>query len=120
MVQIKGLSFLDSLPYFIIPGLVMVLGFYWLMPALEKRGINPYISYSLALGFPLLLMFIASFVVLYFEGQSLSVNSIMQRFRLKPIKGQDWLWIGGVLVAEILINSQFAKLTQRAISRGWI
>ena len=114
------LSFWESLPFFIVPGALMAAGFYWVMPALEKWGVNLYISYSLALGLPLLLMLIASMVFIAIEGVGFTWPEIKQRFRLYPIKGRDWLWVGGVFIAEMALYLLVSRLTQRLISSGWI
>lgn len=119
-MNLKSLSFWQSLPFFILPGALMAAGFYWLMPALERRGLTPYFSYSLALGLPLLIMLIASLVYLYIEQQCLSWQVIQQRFRLFPIKGKGWLWVGGVFIAEMGLYFLFSRISNGLIQSGWI
>jgi membrane protease YdiL (CAAX protease family) len=81
-----------ALLYFGIPALVFVVSVYYLIPFLMNQGITEFVSYSLSLLIPLILMLIASLVALRMEGYPLNWESIKERFRLRKMDRSDWLW----------------------------
>jgi len=109
-----------SILFFGIPALGMALGFYLLMPALLGRGMKPYTAYSLALGFPLLLMGVAAVIAFRLEGGQFSLPAMLERFRYKRMSGMDWLWTGGIFALEMIVYSQFSRVTNMLIESGVI
>lgn len=117
---LKALSWGGAILYFGIPALLMVFGFYVLMPFFIRRGMTEYYAYSLGLGIPLFLLLIAALVGYRLEGHPLDWASLTERFRYAPMKPSDWLWTGGIFAAAVLVNTQFARITRAAIDRGLI
>jgi len=109
-----------SILYFGIPALGMSFGFYVVMPALLRRGMLPYYAYSLALGLPLLLMGVAAVIAFRMEGGVFNLPTMLERFRYKRMSGKDWLWTGGIFALEMLVYSQFSRVTKALIDSGVI
>ncbi|MBN2554819.1 MAG: CPBP family intramembrane metalloprotease [Anaerolineales bacterium] len=119
-VKIQPMGWGLSILYFGIPAVAMALGFYVVMPALLRRGMVPYYAYSLALGLPMLLMGAAAVLIFRLESGSFDLTAMLARFRYKPMSGADWLWTGGIFALEMLVYTQFSRVTAWLIERGLI
>ena len=99
----KPMKLGESLLYFGIPALVFVFGFWVLMPWFIGLGILPYYAYMLGLGIPLIIMFVASLYWLKLEGYPINWNSIQERYRVKKMDRQAWIWsIVALLLGSVL------------------
>jgi len=123
--SLKPMGLPLALLYFGIPALVFVLSVYYLIPYFMAQGITEFMSYSLSLLIPLIVMFIASLIALRVEGYPLTWNSMKERFRLRRMDRTDWKWtivsliimfvgagIFGVLGQLLVINKIIPLPTQ--------
>lgn len=117
---LAGMSWGGSLLYFGIPALLMVSGYYLVMPALIRRGMLPYYAYVIGLGVPLLMMLAASLVVLRLEGYPVNLESLAVRFRYQKMKGSDWLWTGGIFILEMAVYQLLVRVSAWLIETGVI
>jgi len=90
---IKPMPFWMSLLFFGIPSAFGWIGVYIVMPALNKQGFPMFWNFWLCLTVPLAGMLIASLVAFRLEGRPFTRAEIKARFRLKPVRGKDWLWV---------------------------
>ena len=109
-----------ALLYFGIPALIFVLSVYFLIPFFMSRGLTEFMSYSLSLLIPLVLMFIASLVALRMEGYPVSWESIQERFRLRSMNRTDWVWMVVSFVVMMVGAGIFGVLGQLLVINGVI
>ena len=107
-VPIKPMPFWMALLFFGIPMLIATLGIYVCIPWLDKLGVPLFINFFLFTAGPMMLMFLAAFVAYRLEGNPLLWSQVKERFRLKPLKGKDWLWTVGL--AGVYIGGYFSLL----------
>lgn len=117
---LKPLPPSTALLYFGIPALVLVFSVYYLIPYFMGRGNTEFVSYSLALLIPLILMLAASFIGLRMEGYPVNWESIKQRFRLRKMDRTDWIWTGISLVIMLVSAGVFGVLGQILVTNGLI
>lgn len=98
---IKPMPFWMSLLYFGIPSLITTVGIYIGIPTLDRVGVPLFLNYILFTAGPLILMFMAAFVAYRLEENPLSWNQVKERFRLRPLKGKDWLWTLGLVIVYV-------------------
>jgi membrane protease YdiL (CAAX protease family) len=91
--SLKPMPFWMSLLYFGIPSAAGWVSVYIVMPALNKLGFPMFWNFWLCLTVPLAGMLITSLVAFRLEGRPLTWTEIKARFRLKPVRGKDWLWV---------------------------
>lgn len=117
---LKPLPLPQALLYFGIPALVFVLCVYILIPLFIAQGMTEFISYSLSLLIPLVLLLIASLVALRAEGYPLTWVSIQERFRLRRMDRTDWIWTIVSFLVMIIGAGIFGVLGQLLVINGWL
>lgn len=103
-LALKPLTFWPSLLYFGLPALLFVAGFWLLMPWLISLGMLSYYAYLIGIGIPLAVLLALSFVWMRLEGFHISMATLRDRLRLKPMTGKAWLWSLGALLAGSVIG----------------
>jgi membrane protease YdiL (CAAX protease family) len=81
--------------------LIATLGIYVCIPWFGQRGVPLFTNFFLFTLGPMILMFLAAFVAYRLEGNPLSWVHVKDRFRLRPLKGVDWLWTAGLAIVYI-------------------
>lgn len=109
-----------ALLYFGIPAIVFVLSVYLLIPYFMELGITEFMSYSLSLLIPLIVMFIASLIALKMEGYPVNWNSIQERFRLRRMDRTDWVWTAVSFLVMMIGAGIFGVLGQLLVVHGMI
>ena len=117
---LKPMPFPLALLYFGIPALIFVLSVYYLIPFFMNLGITEFMSYSLSLLIPLILMLIASLVALRVEGYPITWVSLKERFRLRRMDRTDWIWTIVSFVVMFIGAGIFGVLGQMLVMRGLI
>lgn len=115
---IKPMSFGVSLLFFGIPALVLVFGFHFVMPVLIKHGFAPFYAYFVALGLPLVLMIVATFVAYRQEGNAMSWEALKKRFRLDGLSGKMWLLTVGISIGILILYGICIKLNSLLLIKG--
>ena len=111
---------LPALLYFAVPAFVLVLSVYGLIPFFIQQGFTEFMSYSLALLFPLIALFVAALAALRMEGYAVNRETIQERFRLRKMDRTDWLWTIICLVIMFVGAGIFGVLGQILITKGVI
>ena len=93
---IKPMPFWLSSLFFGIPSAIGWLGVYVGLPALARAGVPLFWNSLLCIVGPLALMLAAAFVAYRLEGHPLSWAGVRARFRLKPLRGEEWFWTLGL------------------------
>ena len=117
---LKPMPFPLALLYFGIPALAFVLSVYYMIPFFMEQGITEFMSYTLSLLIPLIVMLIASLIALRREGYSVNWESMRERFRLQKMDRTDWLWTVVSLVLMFVGAGIFGVLGQVLVTRGLI
>jgi len=117
---IKPLRLPQALLYFGIPSFVFILCVYILLPFLRELGMSEFVSYSLSLLLPLILMLAAALIALRLEGWSLTWGSVRERFRLRRLEARDGAWIAGSLLAMFVLAGIFGYISQLILATGAI
>ena len=100
-VSLKPMPIWMSLLCFAIPSLIITVGIYVGVPTLNRVGVPMFLNFTLFTAGPLVLMFVAAFVAYRLEGNPMSWAGVKERFRLKPLKGKDWLWTLGLVIVSV-------------------
>jgi membrane protease YdiL (CAAX protease family) len=120
-IKLKPLFFWPSVLFFGLPALLFVAGFWAGMPWLISLGMLPYYAYLISLCIPLVILLLLSLLWLHLEGLPVSRESLVERFRLKPMNGKAWLWsLGALLVGGILGFAAVSSLSSMLVSSGII
>lgn len=100
-----GQRFLQPMPFrvsllcFGIPSAIGWLGLYAGLPLLAQAGVPLFWNYLLCLVGPIVLLTLAAFAAYRLEGRPWSWDGLRARFRLRAIKGRDWLWTAALMLA---------------------
>jgi membrane protease YdiL (CAAX protease family) len=106
--------------FFGLPTLLLVLSVYCLAPRLRGWGISPYVSLDLAFLVPFALLFCASLAAYGMAGHAWTWAKFKERFRLRRMDGDDWLWTVGLFVFALASYLPLKALTARFIAEGVI
>jgi membrane protease YdiL (CAAX protease family) len=109
-----------ALLYFGIPALVFIFCVYVLIPFFIAQGMTEFMSYSVSLMIPLILMLIASLIALRMEGYPINWISIKERFRLRAMDRTDWAWTVVSLIVMMIGAGIFGVLGMLLIMKGII
>lgn len=91
--QVKPISLIKSIILFSIPGVVGFFGFYYIIPILNKIDIPLILTFPFFLWVGILPLLPLSIFLYKKENRKHSLEDFKQRFRLKKIKGKEWLWV---------------------------
>jgi membrane protease YdiL (CAAX protease family) len=86
-----------------VTGLAIYLGIYYGVPWLLEKNVSLLAAFFFFLWLPVIpLLPLSLYLYATVEGGQLSFAAVAERFRLVPIQGREWLWVGGaVLVTAV-------------------
>lgn len=95
-----------SLLCFGLPSLIFWITIHIGVPQLIKMGVPMFSAFLvICFGGPFFLLLMAAFVAYYLENQSTTQSVTWQdfkiRFRLNPIRGQQWFWTVGLIIFSL-------------------
>jgi membrane protease YdiL (CAAX protease family) len=114
---IRPMGFVQSLAYFGVPALGMVVGFHLVRPWLVSMGLQPFYAYGLGLGVPLALLWLAAILAHRRECSGLTLQN---RLRLHPMNGKTWLWVLATSIVGLLGAGLLAGLSFVLINNGFM
>ncbi|HSL73416.1 MAG TPA: CPBP family intramembrane glutamic endopeptidase [Ilumatobacteraceae bacterium] len=89
-----------SLLLFGVPGVVLVVTVHLVNPVLVEAGVPLVVSFTLSLYGVLFGLLVATFVALRRSGHPMHRAALVERLRLRPLRGREWWWVvGAVAVA---------------------
>jgi membrane protease YdiL (CAAX protease family) len=97
------LGLAQSLLFFGVPAVALILLFHLLMPALIRAGLLPFHAYSLALSGLFLGLTVAALIGYRLEGHPMTWGRFTSRFRLRRMDRRDWLWTIAVFLAAFAL-----------------
>jgi membrane protease YdiL (CAAX protease family) len=103
--QLQPIPFWHTLVLFGIPGAIVYVDIYFVVPYLVRAGVPLVLCFPPLLMLPVLLP--AALVLLGQEGNKVSWSSLRERFRLHPMSGKQWLWALGTLFAAQVSDGLF-------------
>ncbi|UCH96371.1 MAG: CPBP family intramembrane metalloprotease, partial [Candidatus Aminicenantes bacterium] len=107
-----------SLLFFGIPGLLIFLGVYWLVPFLVNQGIPLISAYFLVIWGPIIVLFIIILRRWLHSSKAGKKKTFKEYFNLRTLRGKAWLWvIAGLLAAQVLevLLSPSSKILARLL-----
>ena len=111
--DIKSISLTKSIIFFGIPGLILYVGFYYIIPILNEIQVPIILSFPFFLWIGILPLLPISIYLYKKENKEYSIEGFKNRFRLNKIKGKDWFWVMGgiifVIVFDFVIGEPIAK-----------
>ncbi len=113
--KIRPLGIMSTIVYWAIPATILYVSHYILVPILIRRTSLPYlIGYLIAWVSTMVLFFIAAVVAYRLEGNPIRLATFTERYRLRRMNRQDWIWTLGIL--GFVIISYFGL----AFTSGWL
>ncbi len=119
--EIQSMPFWLSLLLFGIPTAVFFASFYVGIPLLERVGLEPIVSFLMALTVPMALMFTAALVGYHkIEGRPLNRAAFAVRMRFPRLRLKDLLWGVMVFVVGVAGAALLSQVSRGLIDAGWI
>jgi membrane protease YdiL (CAAX protease family) len=119
--ELRPLGWIQSIFYFGIPALTLLVSFYGFRPWLERQGYSPLVSYLTAICIPLALMFAAALIGYHqVEGHPLNWDAFRSRMRYPGLTGKDLLLGFGVFTLGMIGYGAFSALNLGLIDTGVI
>ncbi len=91
-MKVKPMGIGLSILHFGIPSAILCFSIYFVMQKLFQNGTNHFINFYISIVIPLALMLVASLLAYKFEGNNIKWETFAERFRLRRMTKQDWLW----------------------------
>jgi len=111
--NIKPISLKNSIILFSIPGIILFIGFYYIIPILNKIDVPLLLSFPFFLWIGIIPLLPVSIFLYKKEKREHSTLDFKKRFRLEKIKRRDWLWVVGgisfVIVSDFVIGEPISK-----------
>jgi hypothetical protein len=98
---IPPLTLARALLFFGLPLLLMTGIFWGLIPLLDLMAVRLFNAWVISLGIPMLILTLLSVRYYRKEGNPWTLHHFLERFRLRPLNGADWLWT--FLLAALLL-----------------
>ncbi|WP_456279078.1 CPBP family intramembrane glutamic endopeptidase [Bacillus sp. AK128] len=113
--ELKPMYLGESLLYFGIPSIILYINIYYGVPYLDSIGIPLIISFPLALYGLLGLLFFTSLIAYKIEGNPVTKEAFVKRFRLQAMNKKMWMIsIGTFLV--IMVLEEMLKFTSKLLA----
>lgn len=102
-LSVKALNLKQAILYFIIASTPFFIGIYFIIPSYVSENSNNFWPFALAIILPLLLLLIYAILIGIKEKSSEGLKGVLERWNLKKMKKNDWLWTF-VLISIIFIG----------------
>jgi membrane protease YdiL (CAAX protease family) len=113
--NIRPMGIVPTIVYWVIPAAILYVSHYVLVPLFIRRTSQPYlVGYLIAWVSTMALFFIAAFAAYRLEGNPIRQAIFKDRYRLRRMSWQDWIWTLGILAFVII--SYFGL----AFTSGWL
>ena len=116
----RPFGLIASIFLFGIPTLALFGVYYGVMPLLIRMGWLPFYAYAFAFSLLFIGLLIAAFVGYRVEGNPLTWHDFAQRFRLRRMNRQDWLWTFGGFFVGLVLFFVIQLVTTWLLRNGWI
>jgi membrane protease YdiL (CAAX protease family) len=94
-------------------------GIYFLIPALQSRGLTFLASYLISFYPPFIALFLLALLLYRLEGNVATWAAFKQRYRLAPVHGRTWLWVVGLVVFGLLSTLALSFTARWLASFSW-
>ena len=101
--RIKPMSGGLSILFFGIPAFISYIAIYGLMQHLHEANVPAIVNYFTSFVSLMMCMLLAALVAYRMEGNAISVKAFTERFRLSPMRRDDWLWAFGLFIFQALM-----------------
>lgn len=115
----QALGLAQSMVYFAIPALFLMIGVHGVMPWFnETFGTPPFYGYFVGVTPPLAGMLLASLLAMRREGHALRWRVVRRRLRLGPMDRGAWLWTLAAITVAYILAGVFTALNGVLLARG--
>jgi len=104
-MKIRPMPLWQSILLFGTPGLFLYLGLYYSIPFFQQMGYSKAALFAFFLWLPLLPLLPLSIILFKREQKNQPDLDFKQRFRLKRLTKNHWLWILGGMIATFLLDN---------------
>ena len=119
--KIDPMGWVQSLCYFGVPAIALLVSFYKFRPWLENQGYSALESYLASVCVPLALIFAAALVGYHkVEGHPLNWDVFRSRMRYPELKAKDFLWGFAIYIIGMIGFGALSLLSSGLIDAGWI
>lgn len=118
--NVKPMPVWESLLYFFVITLLMIVCFYVVRPSLEQLGSNEYSAYLLSLSIVGVVMLVWTFIALRCEGNLKNRETFLNRLRLKSLTPGLLGWSIGLGLLMLLSTANISPLISKLISGGFL
>jgi len=112
-IAIKPISIIKSIWTFLISFLLIYIGLYVVIPILLSKEIPFLVGYLIFFYLPFVLLFFTAFVLYKKEGNNWNLTNFKSRLRLKPLKVIDWIWIIGIILSFLVLNTFLTPIANK-------
>lgn len=113
--NIRPMGILLTIVYWAIPAAILYVSHYIMVPMFIQRTGQPYlVGYLIAWVSTMVFFFIAAFAAYRLEGNPIQLTTFTERYRLRRMSRQDWIWTLGIF--GFVIISYFGL----AFTSGWL
>lgn len=113
--NIRPMGILLTIVYWAIPAAILYVSHYIMVPMFIQRTGQPYlVGYLIAWVSTMVFFFIAAFAAYRLEGNPIRLTAFTERYRLRRMSRQDWIWTLGIF--GFVIISYFGL----AFTSGWL
>ena len=102
IIDIKPISILKSIWYFLASSVLIYFGLYKGIPLLLNKGLSFLTSYLILFYVPFVLLFITALILYGREGNKLNWSDFKTRLYLRKMSKIDWLWALGLLIFGLI------------------
>jgi membrane protease YdiL (CAAX protease family) len=117
---IRPLPFWQTAFFFGIPTILLIVSIYCLVPYLLAWGFSEYVSLDVAFLVPFVLLFCASLIAYGLAGHAWTWTAFKDRFRLRGMDGNDWLWTVGLFIFALVSYFPLQAIISQFIVEGII
>jgi len=113
--NMKPMGIVPTIVYWAVPATILYVSHYILVPFFIQRTSQPYlIGYLVAWVSTMMFFFIAALAAYRLEGNHFRLATFNERYRLRSMSRQDWIWTLGIL--GFVLISYFGL----AFTSGWL
>lgn len=116
-LKLRPLSISQSLLLVLVPSTASIILFYYIVPQYVRRTGYPFASGYLPAWIAVMATYLlASINAFRLEGNTMSIAQFAERYRMKAIRGRDWIWLLALLISFLMVAVSLAFLGKRLSS----
>ena len=112
---------LFSVAVFLVVGVSIYAGVYYLTPLLVKKGVPKIIAFWASLWVPVFMLIPVALIHYRFvEGGSMSLEALIERFRFHPLESLDVLWVSLAILGTVVVEATLQPISRLMAKVRWL